>query len=234
MQNIQNLPLFTGLSAESLAALEQIAQRIVLAEGEKLCEQGTAAKTLYVVTRGGVRLVEHTTEGKDLNLKIYGPGDTFGMLAIAGGYTHHAGVVAVGPTVVLAFAGEEVRRIVQQHPDVGLRVVDALVDHVHHAHDRIRQMAIEKTERRLARALVQFSNKFGQLTSNQQVTTNFTQREIAEFTGTTTETVSRYFKQWEQAGYIKCDRKTVTVLSMNELQRIIDETGENRMGYHLM
>lgn len=234
MNNIQDLPLFAGLNARALAALAESAQQVVLAKGETLFEQGDDATAFYIVTRGGVRLVEHTPEGKALNLKVYGPGDTFGLLAVTGGYAHNAAVIAAGPSVLYSFNGAAMRDLISRHPSVGLRIIDALVDHVHHAHDRIRQMAVEKTERRLARALLHFSAKFGQSVGPGQVSTNVTQREIAEFTGTTTETVSRLFKSWERAGYIQCDRSSITVLAADGLRQVIADEAERGMGYHLL
>ncbi|MEO0565233.1 MAG: Crp/Fnr family transcriptional regulator [Chloroflexota bacterium] len=234
MNPIQDLQLFDGLDADVIEAIQSIAEQIVLAKGEKLYEQGDTATAFYVVLRGGVRMVEHTYDGKSLNLKVYGPGDSFGLLAIAGGYSHAAEMVAMHPTVVLGFEGSIVRRLIADYPSVGLRIIDALVDHVHHAHDRIRHMALEKTERRLARALLHFCTKFGQQNGNEQIRANFTQKDIAEFTSTTVETVSRFFKTWEKQGYIKRDRMSITVLSVEGLRRIIDEDGERGMGYHLM
>jgi CRP-like cAMP-binding protein len=234
MKSVREINMFNGLDGKALAALDVVTKEVILAPGETLYKQGDTASGFYIVVRGGVRLVEHTPEGKDLNLKVYGPGDAFGLLAIAGEYPHPAAVIAASPSVLLRFDGDAVRDLITRHPTVGLCIIDALVDHVHHAHDRIRQMALEKTERRLARALLHFAEKFGQQNPDGHISANFTQQDIAEFTGTTVETVSRFFKQWEQQGYIKRDRSSVTLLSSDGLRGVVDEDGKRGMGYHLM
>lgn len=227
---ITDLPFFQDLSPSSQMAIQSIARTYTLKNNEPLFTQGDIARSFYVVIKGGIRLLEHTSEGKAVNLKIYGSGDLFGMLAISGEFRQHASAISTQNTIVLGFEGEAMRRIMLQHADIALKFIDALVDHVHHAHSRIRQMAVEKTERRLARALLHFCEKFGQ-PQEEQLSANFTQQDIAEFTGTTVETVNRTFRTWEQLNYIERYRGRVVIRQREGLQRIADEIGDEGMGY---
>lgn len=231
---IRRLPLFDGLDDASITALGTIARQHTLRTDETLFRQGDYARSFYAVAAGGVRLIEHTTEGKVVNLKVYGTGDIFGLLAVAGVFPHYAEIVAVTHSTIIAFDGEKTRHLMQRHPAIALRVIDFLVDHVHHAHDRIRQMAVEKAEQRLARALLHLCNKFGQTTANCQILVDFSQQDIAEFTGTTVETVNRMFKTWEKQGYIERRRLTIAVLDAAALGQIAGERPDVGMGYHLM
>jgi len=228
---VNELVFFDGLAASTITALQSIARYQTLVAGQHLFNQGDTARAFYVVLSGGVRLVEHTTEGKALNLKVYGPGDVFGLLAIAGGFTYHAGVVALTTSDVIAFDGVQTRQLLHQHPDLALRIIDELVDHVHHSHDRIRQMAVEKVRRRVARALLHFCSKFGQTEPDNRVSANFSQKDIAEFTGTTIETVNRFLREWEKLGYIEWKRMRIILLEPEKLHQIADDNEDMGMTY---
>lgn len=230
--DFRTLTLFAGLNDQALAALARIARYYTLRAGETLFSQGDQARSMYVVVEGGVRLVEHTTEGKDVNLKIYGPDDVFGLLAISGEFPHYAEIVAVQDSELVGFAGEAMRRVMLEYSSIALQIIDVLVTHVHQAHSRVRQMAVEKTERRLARALLHFCQKFGQVDGDgQPIVCSLTQQDIAEFTGTTVETVNRQLRVWEEAGYVERQWRQIIILDRIAMRQIASHDGEMGMGY---
>lgn len=213
---------FQDLSAPTKDALAASAVLYTLADRETLYYQGDSAEAFYFVLEGGVRLVEHMIESSPVNLKIYGPGDVFGLLAISGSFPHPSEVTAIGPTHIGAINGRDAREIMQQHPDFALAVVDMLVAHIHHAHSRLGQMMAERAERRLARALLTYADKFGRANEKGQILIDapLTQTDIAQFTGVSAETVNRMLKQFEQRGILAgrtplciCDRDALAQLS---------------------
>jgi len=227
-----DLPLFMGLSTEAREALLDTARMHRLRASDKLFAQGDITRAYYTVLKGGVRLVENTEEGKQINLKIYGPGDIFGLLSLAGEFVHRADVVAVGRSEILAFDAQQTRELAHQYPDITLRIIDLLVLHVEHAHERIRALAVEKTERRLARSLLHFCTKFGDPgPDNTLHSSNFTQQDLAEFTGTTVETVNRLLREWEKRGMIKRRRMQITISNVAQLRALAQATPGDDRGY---
>lgn len=227
-----NLPLFMGLSDEASDALLNMARTHRLRAGEKLFEQGDITRAYYTVLKGGVRLVENTEEGKQINLKIYGPGDVFGLLSLAGEFSHRADVIAVGRSEILVFDALQTRDLAHKYPDIALRIIDLLVLHVEHAHTRIRALAVEKTERRLARSLLHFCTKFGDTGPDDTLqSANFTQQDLAEFTGTTIETVNRILRDWEKRGMITRRRMQITITDVAQLQSLAHAASSNDRGY---
>lgn len=205
--------VFPQLSNGTLNALEEIGRFHTLNPQEVLYYHGDMARSFYVVLEGAVRLVEYTHEGKTVNLKIYGRGDVFGLLAISGEYPHPSEINMITHTTIAAFDGEESRQLMMRHPEFALHIMDLLVSHVHHAHDRLRQMAAERVDQRLARTLIHLAEKFGNETADCiSIDLPISQQEIAEFTGSTVETVNRVLGQWEKQGIIQRSRQHVDIL----------------------
>lgn len=224
-QNLQleKISLFERLSGEVIAALGAIATLYDLRPGDVLFNQGDSAHSFYVVKAGGVRLVEHTESGKDVNLKVYAPGDIFGLLAISSPSDYAASIVAIDESEVIGFRGEATRHLILRHPELSLCIIDELVNHVHDAHLRIRYLAAERTERRLARAILHFNEKFGTpANENSRIAVQLSQRDIAEFTGTTTETVNRLLKAWEEKGLVQLSRMQIDITDISALETLAE------------
>lgn len=230
--NADHLPLYDGLSEGAGSALRKMSKMRRLQSGSLLYRQGEAANSFYCVLSGGVRLIEHVDAGKQVNLKVYGPGDVFGLLSLAGEFTHQADVVAVGYSEILAFNATQTRQLSQQYPEIALRIIDLLVLHVEHAHTRIRTLAAEKVERRLARSLLHFCQKFGRPGPDGSLqSANITQQDLAEFTGTTIETVNRHLRKWEQLEIITRRRMQITIVDPEQLHGLANGSPDNDRGY---
>jgi CRP-like cAMP-binding protein len=215
------VPQFAVLATDVQSALQELVQVYQLSVGEYLFHQGDLARCFYAVGAGGVRLIEHTPSGKSVTLKIYGQGELLGLLAVSGTFPHPASVQAVEASVMLALDGQHARQLMLRYPTFALTIVDLLVEHVHNAHRRIRHVIADPAEARLAQALLQMYEKFG-LVSGQPhtVATNVSQQDLAEFAGTTVETVNRILRTWEQAGFIQRARRQINIYDFIALQQI--------------
>jgi CRP-like cAMP-binding protein len=96
---------------------------------------------------------------------------------------------------------------------LGQVFLDCLIERVHHIHDRVRQMAAERAEQRLARALLLLAEKFGRLEEDHlHLALPLSRQDLAQFIGATFETVSRICSDWERRGYIRTGRKQMSLL----------------------
>lgn len=223
--DLTGIGLLASLDQPVIRALEGIGTAYALEAGQFLYRQGDIARAFYLVTSGGVRLVEHTEDGQDVQLKVFAQGEIFGLLAISGEYPHPASIQALDKSTVVGFRGSEARELMRQHPTFALLIVDLLVEHVHHSHSRIRQFAAERVERRLARALLHYGDKFGTLTSGVvSIDIALSQKDLAEFVGTTVETVNRTLKIWEQREYIRRSRQHIDLLDRLALMAVAEES----------
>jgi len=221
--DLQTVPALQHLELSVLEALSRIARVYQLKPQDVILHQGDIMHSFYIVQKAGVRLVEYTSDGQGVALKIYGPGDLFGLLAISGGYPHPAQIEAIQDSVVFAVDGQDTRRLIQSCPDVGLLIIDLLTAHVHEAHNRLRHMAVERVDRRLARALLHLNKKFGRVVDDRiSLDVPVTQRDLAEFTGTTVETINRTLTQWSKQGLVACSHKHIDILDYDGLTSIAE------------
>lgn len=223
VDELSQVEALAGLQPTTLVAISEMAQIRHIDPTDMLYHDGEEAHAIYVVLRGGVRLMEHTDDGKDVGLKLYGAGDLFGLLALGGVYTLPSRVEALLPTDIMCLHRNVARQVMYNHPDFALRVVDLLIAHVHMAHARVREMATERIDRRLARTLLKYGHKFGQRMNNSiLIDIPITQQDLANFIGATNESVNRTLKQWDQQKIVAISRMRIEILDWAQLIEIAE------------
>jgi CRP-like cAMP-binding protein len=107
---------------------------------------------------------------------------------------------------------------------LALNTIRTMADHVRETQDLFRQLATERVEQRLARALLRLARQMGRKT-DQGVLIDFplSRQDLAEMSGTTLYTASRVLSQWEKDGLVLSGRERVVVLHPHGLVAIAED-----------
>ena len=89
-----------------------------------------------------------------------------------------------------------------------------------------RQLATEKVERRVARAVLKLVQHAGtQVGDGVLVDLPISREDLAQLTGTTVYTVSRIVSRWEAAGILRSGRQQLVIRDARTLTAIADDIG---------
>jgi hypothetical protein len=103
-------------STDGLQVLAPVMQRQNLKKGEALFRKGDSADQLFIVAQGALRLEE-------LGI-VLNPGEVVGEMGLFGiEHDRSATAVAEADSEVLRIAGDRVREIVHQDPNLGLAIM---------------------------------------------------------------------------------------------------------------
>jgi CRP-like cAMP-binding protein len=87
-----------------------------------------------------------------------------------------------------------------------------------------RQLATERVERRIARALVRLVQQSGRrVAGGVLIDLPLSRDDIAQMTGTTIYTVSRTVSRWEADGILEAGRQRIVILKPHALVSIADD-----------
>jgi CRP/FNR family transcriptional regulator, cyclic AMP receptor protein len=123
---LSSVPLFAGVSAESMARLAAVAGEQEFAPGAFIVRQGQVGTGLYLIVEGSVNVVR----GADDVLVTLKQGDFFGELAVIDQQPRMASVQAVESTTVLAVASWDLLALLEQDPALALNLIKGLVARV--------------------------------------------------------------------------------------------------------
>ena len=112
-----------------------------------------------------------------------------------------------------------------RHPALSLAVVRNMATAIENAHTRLREIATERVERRIAHALLRLVQQAGHRTDEGGIEISFpiTRNDLALMTGATLYTVSRTLSAWEQRGIVEGGRRHLIVRTPHALVQIAEE-----------
>ena len=208
-------PIFSGLSDDELKALAGLAVERSFKEGQFIFWDGDAPEWFFIVTGGNVKVVKHSSQGKEFIIAFFGPGEMFGEVAVFENRPYPASAQATVDTEVLGIRGADLLTFLADRPQVALRIINILGGRLRDAQSRLRDLAGERVEQRLASVLVMLSKKLGP-------TLPFTRQEIADMAGTATETAIRFMSQLKDRGIIRSLRGKTIIIDETKL-RLLSE-----------
>jgi len=212
---LRRLLIFSSLNEEELTELASMAIERSLMPGEFIFWEGDAPDWFYIVQDGKVKVLKHSSLGKEFIIAFFSPGEMFGEVAVFENKPYPASAQAVAETKVFSINSRDFLSFLASHPMVALRIISILGGRLRDAQDRLRDLAGERVEQRLAKILLMLFAKFG-------AALPFTRQEIADMSGTTTETAIRVLSRLRDSGIVRSARGKIVILDETKL-RLLSE-----------
>ncbi|HWR65995.1 MAG TPA: Crp/Fnr family transcriptional regulator [Bellilinea sp.] len=222
---LHGVPFFSALRHEQIEEINQQFHEKGFSLGDFLYYSGDPAESLYIIAEGRVKLLRHTTSGKDVLLDLLIPGEFFGGLSTASGSTYFETAQALTSVCALTISRDNFRAILTRYPDVGMQVLDLVTARLEAAHATIQQLSSQSADQRIAYTLLNLAGKLGETHEvGLLIQTPLSRDELADMTATTPETVSRVISQFQRDGYINTGREWIAVTDLSALREIAEIT----------
>jgi len=215
IQIIKSSSIFSSLNDDELNELAGLAVDRSLISGEFVFWDGDAPEWFYIVAEGKVKVLKHSSLGKEFIIAFFGPGEMFGEVAVFENKPYPASAQAITKTKVVGVKKGDFLSFLGNRPQVALKIINVLGGRLRDAQNRLRDFAGERVEQRLASVLLMLSVKLG-------TTLPFTRQEIADMAGTTIETAIRTMSTLKDRGIIRSVRGKVIILDEQKL-RLLSE-----------
>jgi CRP/FNR family cyclic AMP-dependent transcriptional regulator len=200
-------PLFSGLQEDELRAVADKAVIKTFVKNAIVISEGEFTGSLYVVLSGKVKVCLSDESGKELILDIKGPGGYFGEMALDE-LPRSASVVTLEPSRFAVISKTDFAHLLQEHPDISLHVIKDLIHIVRGLNKNIRSRAMLDVYGRVSRLLLDLAvEQEGKLVISEKLT----QQDMASRVGSSRETINRIFRDLAVGGYIKVERKKITI-----------------------
>lgn len=215
---------FVGMYEEALEAAAASAHQRLVPGGEFFFRQGEVANHFYVLATGHARLSQITPEGKQVIMGMIGPRQEVGIIAAIEGAVYPLDLQAVQDSEALVWDRRTLGALFEAHPMLALRALRMVSGRFVELQDRYRELATERVERRVARALLRLVSQIGRPEgSGVTIAIPLARQDLAEMTGTTLFTVSRILSTWETEGIVSTGRERVTLADADRLTRIAED-----------
>ena len=221
---LAHVPLFAGLAAGELNEVASAARPVRCTSGETLFGQDDPADAFFVLITGRVKIAQETVEGHQVVLRYIGPGEVFGAVPLFTSTGYPATSVAVTDGMAMRWDRAAMHRLLDRYPPIVLNALTIVGRRLHELQNRYRELATERVEQRVARAILRLLEKAGHHgKSGVQIVFPLSRQDIAEMTGTTLHTVSRILSEWDKREVLQGGRMRVIIRDPAALARIADD-----------
>jgi CRP-like cAMP-binding protein len=207
--------IFSALNESEISELAAISIVRRFSADEYVFFEGDDPDYFYVLGIGKIRVVKHSASGRDFVVAFFDAGEMFGEVAVFEGKQYPASAQAIVDATVVAIPNKEFLAFLGRRPQIALRIINVLGGRLRDAQSRLKDLAIERVEQRLANALFNLSSRLG-------ATLPFTRQDIADMTGTTTETAIRTMGHFKERGIITTMRGKITIVDAEKLRLLAE------------
>jgi CRP/FNR family transcriptional regulator, cyclic AMP receptor protein len=189
-------------------------------KGQGLFHEGGDSDRVLILLEGRVKVSTVTGEGKEIVLAFRGAGDLLGELSAIDGQPRSASVSAIEPVEALAVAAPDFRAFLRAHPDVALLLLQTLSRRLRDADRKRVEYGAHDTVGRVAARLVELAEHYGeQVPQGLRIGLPLSQEELAGWTGSSREAVSKALKSLRRVGWVVTQRRQIIVLDLEALRR---------------
>ena len=204
--------------ADAHAVLDQLRPRR-FQRGEAVIHEGDSPASLYLVDEGHAAVRVVTPAGDTALVRVLGPGDHFGELALLSPGARTANVDALDELVVLGLDRVAFDQLRRRRPQVDVLLRDALVQEVRRLTHCLTEAYHLPAPDRVARRLAELARVYG--TGSGPITVPLSQEDLAELAGTTRPTVNRVLRALADEGLLVHRRRRLELLDVEGLARFV-------------
>lgn len=181
-------------------------------KGQVIYYQDQPSGSVYLVIDGKVKVCRITEDGRPVVVDIYQTDEFFGESALLNSPARGEQALALENTKLMTWTTSEIEKLVLQRPLLAVALLQILVQRSMNFGRRLESFSVDNIERRLARTLVQFSERLGRDAADGSVEMMpFTHELLSQYVGTSREIVTHYMNQFRRQGYLRYSRRGISL-----------------------
>lgn len=178
-----------------------------------------ASKSIFMVSKGKVKIVSYNDDGEEVVKAILGKGEIFGERAVLGEDKRGDYAQAcTEPTELCPMHLPDMYELMRENEKFGLSIYKLIGFRIKKMERRLEALLFKDVRTRLCDFLKDMAEENGIKNNTQIIVPHFyTQKDFADLIGTKRETVTRLFNELKQEGLIDYSRREVRIFEPEKL-----------------
>ena len=200
------------------------------AGGDVVFNEDDPASEVFMILEGRVRLLKRV-RAVERDIVILKTGDIFGEAALVRGQLRSASAVALGQCRVLAFTTDDFEALLNEQPEVALKLIGQLIRRLQAAEERIENMMLRDSQSKIVNTLIRLAQSASPGQSH--VFLSVSPIELSSRIGLDVDSVKRGILELRENRYIGVVEETLEVFdvgALRKLYRLIGMKEELRRG----
>jgi CRP-like cAMP-binding protein len=216
--------LTSPLKYEISELLKLVEREIEIKKGSSLFQEGRPAEEIYIILSGKIQIFKMNAEGRELSLRLCQRHDIVGELTLfTDNPKYMFNALALEDCLVAAICIETLERELFKNTQLAYEFLRWMNHHFRKTITKFRDLVLHGRKGALYSTLIRFSNSYGQQNEDGiMITIPLTNQDLANFSGTARESVSRMLSDLRKKKVITIHRKTILIHNIEFLKKEIE------------
>lgn len=214
--------ILEGLPITEFKLLKGNMQRIEIKKGKILFREGGYSKGFYILRKGKVKIYQTNHNGKEQIAYIYSKGEAMGHRPLLCEAVHPASAAALEDCVFSYIPKNYFLQALDLSPVLARKLLINLSHEFSVWINKISIFAQQPVKERVALSLLILNEKYRKKDDIKvPVTINLSREDLANYAGTTIETLVRMLRQFKDENIIKSKGRKIIILDAKRLELLL-------------
>ncbi|OZU87990.1 Crp/Fnr family transcriptional regulator [Virgibacillus indicus] len=217
---LQKFPIFKDLTDFEMEPIIELAKNRIYRHGSHVFMQGDPLTNVYFIHQGKIKIYKTDFHGKEQIVNVLQPGDMFPHQGFFRQDDYPAHSEVLEDAVLIYIPIHLFENFLITHPEICVKLFKVLGDIIVDLQRRLEEKILHNTYEQIIMLLLRLAKNYGKETSESRVriTTQFTNRELANMIGSSRETVSRTLTQLKKKNLVQADKSGFILLDTDGLE----------------
>ncbi|MFZ7943091.1 Crp/Fnr family transcriptional regulator [Neobacillus sp. 19] len=220
IKRLSDVPIFKELSLMELDPIVKIAQTRFYKHKMYVFMQDDHLDRVFFIHSGKIKIYKTDHSGKEQLISVLEPGEMFPHAGFfrKGNFPAHAEVMDDAHLIVIPI--DKFEEILISYPELCIKLFKVLGEKIVDLQGRLEAQVLHNTYEQIILLLIRLCKSNGEKAGDRyKLTTQFTNRELANMIGTSRETVSRTINHVKKKEFVTQDEDGYYVIDREALQQ---------------
>ncbi len=219
IESIEDFPIAASLTKNELSYLVEEGDLRMINKSDFVFRQGEVSDEIYFLLKGAVKVSSNISEGREVIKMVVHPKTLLSEQSFIGEGIHTNNAISMSiDTTVLAVKISVIKELIKRNSNFSIDLIEFLGKKLKYTEDRLESLALNDARERIIQFLRINAQSFGQTIGFEVLLKHdFTQQDIANFTGTSRQTVTTVMNDLKKHNQIYFKRKSILIRDLKAL-----------------
>lgn len=216
---LRQIPFLGTLPHSDLSELAALSQIEHIQRNTPIYHKGSPSNQLYLLLRGSVKICSFSEDGREIIKDMLSPVTLFGDLGLVGEKERQENAFSMQEDIqVLRMPNDAFRRLIRRHPALSMDIVDWLGTRLRRTEARLEALMFKDARERIIDFLKDSAEQQGKKIGFELlIKHSMTQQDIANYTGTSRQTVTSVLNELRKSNLIYFNRRSILIRDLERL-----------------
>lgn len=220
LEILESIPFFAVLDSEEMTTLALHMEYQTAPKHALIFSEGDAADHFYILSEGSIKIGTHHEDGREIIKQVLHPRMVFGEFALIQlNEPHHNYAMALSPmTAYYRIEVEIFRKIMDKNPQLSMGIISMIGYKLRRSENQLESLIFKDARGRIIDFILENARQCGrQVGLETLLKHSLTQQDIANYTGTSRQTVTAVLNDLRKTNKIYFTRNSILIRDLSAL-----------------